>query len=202
VKLLNLGCGAVRPQDPEWRNLDNLHAVLAPGTPERTQLDSEQNYVNHDISTEATLPFRTEGLDGVLCSHVIEHFDCHAGAALMRECHRILKPGGVLLVSVPDAAVFRKNWDYDNVENAERLYGEPIHLPDGETDFMSYAGFNRFHKVLLNEDSLWCYFVRAGFRATSIYDPRTVELFESERKMVPLLNRLPFSLIMAASKNE
>lgn len=206
MNLLNLACGAVRVVDETWINMDNLHESLEVGTPERANLDAEPNYINGDITKP--LPFTDGIFDGVLASHCIEHFDCHQGVSIMRECHRILKPGGILLVSVPDAAVFRQHHEEDTPENAVRLFGEPIHLPDGETTFLGYAGFNRFHKVLLSEDSLWCYFVRAGFEASLISrmnrkDFRTpgLTLRPAMSEMGRLLNRLPFSLIMEGTKS-
>lgn len=201
MKILNLGCGSVRPQDGEFVNMDNLRPILALGTPERTNLDAEgDTYVNGDISQR--LPFDDGTFDGVLASHVIEHFDCQQGVAIMRECHRILKPGGVLLVSVPDAAIFRRHHHEDTPENAVRLFGEPIHMPDGENTFAGYALWNRWHKAILTEDALWAYFVRAGFANGMIHKYQSDEMISSEplRKMISLLNRLPFSLITYAAK--
>lgn len=204
MNLLNLGCGATRVVDDTWVNVDNLRPALAAGTPERTNLDAEPNYVNANITDP--LPFADGMFDGILCSHVIEHFDCQQGVAIMRECHRILKPGGVLLVSVPDAAVFRRHHAEDTPENAVRLFGEPIHLPDGENTFAGYALWNRFHKAILGEDALWAYFVRAGFGNSLRVNNEWCSAHSAFEEQGPLcdmsriLNRLPFSLIMMGIK--
>jgi predicted SAM-dependent methyltransferase len=42
----------------------------------------------------------------ILASHVLEHFDRHTGRAFLSECWRILQPGGVLRLAVPDFDVF------------------------------------------------------------------------------------------------
>lgn len=47
------------------------------------------------------LPFADESFDGVLMSEVLEHLPDDAGA--LAEVRRVLKPGGVLAVSVPHA---------------------------------------------------------------------------------------------------
>jgi predicted SAM-dependent methyltransferase len=192
MKFLNLGCGATRPQGPEWTNVDNLMPVLAVGTPERNQLDSEKNYVNADITNP--LPFRPDTFDGCVCSHVIEHFDCQMGVFIMRQIRDVLKAGGILLVSVPDASYFRQQWPDDQPENAERLFGEPIHLPDGEQTFFGYALWNRYHKAILTEDALWCYFIRAGFDIPAQVDAAVLGPLTS------LLNRRKFSVEMMGVK--
>ena len=48
-----------------------------------------------------SLPFDAESFDRVLTSEVLEHLPDDAAA--LREIHRVLKPGGVLAISVPHA---------------------------------------------------------------------------------------------------
>lgn len=207
MKLLNIAAGSVRPQDDFWWNLDRLREVLPLGTPERANLDSEPRYVEHVVGA-SPLPFEDNSFSGCLISHFIEHLDCMDAARLMEDCWRILEPGGVLLVSVPDASYFRKVHAEDTVENAARLFGEPIHLPDGETTFFRYALWMREHKAVLTEDALWCYFQRAGFAKVHLINkllPSALEICHSPPttaigNMVSMLNRLPFSLVMAAVK--
>jgi SAM-dependent methyltransferase len=45
------------------------------------------------------LPFKTACLDGVLCTQVLEHIAEPSRA--LSEIHRVLKPGGILLLSAP-----------------------------------------------------------------------------------------------------
>jgi SAM-dependent methyltransferase len=47
------------------------------------------------------LPFREETFDIVLCTEVLEHLDAPDSA--LRELHRVLKPGGKLLLTTPFA---------------------------------------------------------------------------------------------------
>lgn len=48
------------------------------------------------------LPFRSESVDLLHSEDLIEHVDVDAGKLLLRDCHRILKPGGVMRILTPD----------------------------------------------------------------------------------------------------
>jgi predicted SAM-dependent methyltransferase len=41
-----------------------------------------------------TLPFESGSIDLILLEELIEHIDKDRGFALLRECSRVLKPGG------------------------------------------------------------------------------------------------------------
>lgn len=59
------------------------------------------------IRTIADLPVESASLDGVLCSSVLEYVS--APSECLREFFRVLKPGGNLLVSVPNRrSLFRR----------------------------------------------------------------------------------------------
>jgi SAM-dependent methyltransferase len=84
ARLLNLGCGSSFHE--EWINLDTVPA--APGV------------IRHDLKTG--LPFSDGTFDAVYSSHVIEHFQPPAAQNLINECYRVLRPGGIGRIVVPD----------------------------------------------------------------------------------------------------
>jgi SAM-dependent methyltransferase len=54
------------------------------------------------LDAGAGLPFRSGALAGILAGEIIEHlFDPER---LLRECHRVLRPGGMLVVTTPNLA--------------------------------------------------------------------------------------------------
>ena len=80
---LNVGCGSA--YFLEWNNCD-----LLPG----------RQVVGHDL--RESLPWGTAVFDAVYSSHVLEDFSPELGRVLIAEQFRVLKPGGVCRVVVPD----------------------------------------------------------------------------------------------------
>lgn len=77
------------------------------------------------------LPFEDNFFDAVVCCQVLEHFS-HSHLPAIREMRRVLVPGGLLEVDVPNAVSFRnrsrilrgQNITYDYAEHY--LYAKPI----------------------------------------------------------------------------
>jgi SAM-dependent methyltransferase len=82
--MLNIGCGS--RFHPAWENID-FHS-------------SSASVKAWDL--RKGIPYPDGSFDVVYHSHVLEHFPRIEGCALMRECCRVLKKGGVLRVAVPD----------------------------------------------------------------------------------------------------
>jgi len=87
---VNLGCGY--HFHPDWLNVD-----LVPRGP---------GVIAHNLSQP--LPFDDASFGVVYHSHVLEHFTRAQATAFMRECFRILAPGGVIRVVVPDLEVIAR----------------------------------------------------------------------------------------------
>lgn len=199
--ILNLGCGGTRPPEP-FLNVDTLIASFMFAGPEVDQLRAEANYVEYNILT-TPWPWDHERADGILASHVIEHFTCLEAREILRQCHRVLKTGGILRVSVPDAAYFRAVYAEDNAENAQRLFGQPLYEQDRYSTMMDYALFFIGHKQVLSEDSLWCLIAQGGFTPSRICRTQTAQTMqgtETARRMAEQDNRAQFSLVMEAVK--
>jgi SAM-dependent methyltransferase len=59
----------------------------------------------HDLSRRPW-PFVDGSVSAIVASHILEHFDKHEGRLFLRECYRILAPGGILAIAVPDMDKF------------------------------------------------------------------------------------------------
>ncbi|HXZ36302.1 MAG TPA: methyltransferase domain-containing protein [Thermodesulfobacteriota bacterium] len=84
MRLLNLGCG--RRYHPDWVNVD--FRSTGPGV--------------LAIDLGGRLPFSDREFDAVYHSHLLEHLPKRKVPFFLRECFRVLKPGGILRVVVPD----------------------------------------------------------------------------------------------------
>lgn len=84
ARVLNLGCGG--RLHPDWVNIDQT--ATRPGV------------LAHDLTQP--LPFAAATFDAVYASHVLEHFSQDKAEALLGECLRLLRPGGILRLVVPD----------------------------------------------------------------------------------------------------
>lgn len=152
--LLNIGCGEVQPREP-WINVDrDPHTANRGG-----------HHVCMDI---ASGPWHWEdnSVDGIAASHIFEHLDAHLLQKVLEQCYRVLKPGGVLRCTVPDASYFRQVFAKDSPANAEELFGEPIRHPDYQT----FTGWALFlyddHRQVFTEDSLWMSLVNREYPPT------------------------------------
>lgn len=83
-RLLNLGCG--HRLHPAWVNADLV--AQCPGV--------------MVIDVSRGLPFPDAHFDTVYHAAMLEHLRREEVPAFLRECHRVLKPGGVLRIAVPD----------------------------------------------------------------------------------------------------
>lgn len=82
--LLNLGCGTRFHHD--WTNLD-----FKPVSPFVQRCDLRQG-----------IPFPDRHFDAVYHSHLLEHFPKSVAPRFLAECHRVLKPSGIIRIAVPD----------------------------------------------------------------------------------------------------
>lgn len=92
MKLLNIGCGNIYHED--WVNIDLTS-------------DSEA-VLQHDLSQG--LPFAANSFDACYSSHVLEHLSLADANAFLEEQKRVLRPGGIIRVVVPDLETISRHY--------------------------------------------------------------------------------------------
>jgi SAM-dependent methyltransferase len=117
-KVLDLGCGEGRhviaaylEQDVDAigvdLNLADLQVAQLKYQP-FIQLDNRAKSFSLSAANAMCLPFADNSFDKIICSEVLEHIPDFE--AVLQEVKRILKPGGLLCVSVPRAWPERLCW--------------------------------------------------------------------------------------------
>lgn len=106
--------------------------------------------VDRKVGLEAyPLAWPDESVDEIRASHILEHFSRPEVPLVLRDWARVLKPGGVLRIAVPDFETLLNDYLDDPLFEAY-LFG-------GQTDE------NDFHKVLFTRDKLKLQMEQAGF---------------------------------------
>ncbi|SNR66616.1 class I SAM-dependent methyltransferase [Paracoccus sediminis] len=97
--LLDIGSGRVAPDYPYLDMADRITCIdwnprIIPPTPDRIEIRSG-DFLDMDIPAES--------YDAAICADVFEHVPLEREAAFAAACIRALRPGGLLIVSVPHA---------------------------------------------------------------------------------------------------
>jgi len=146
---LHLGCGS--KYIPGFEHIDSTH----------------HRHLSHcaDVSH---LPMYGDGtVDLIYASHVLEHFGRQEYPAVLREWHRLLRPGGVLRLAVPDfAAVAALYYEQGLVDGLTGLVGL---VSGGQRDATDY------HKMIFDEALLGQSLLEVGFTAFRRWDWRSTE---------------------------
>jgi predicted SAM-dependent methyltransferase len=74
-----------------------------PVHPDPDSLYARTNFEGFYFDVDSKLPCADESLNFIFSEHFLEHLFLDEAIALLRECHRMLAPGGVVRVLVPDA---------------------------------------------------------------------------------------------------
>lgn len=143
VRYLNLGCGdSIFPKP--WENLD-IRPI---------------NGVDH-ISEVYPLDFEDNIFDLVYASHLLEHFKRIDTQKIVNEWVRVVKPGGLLRISVPSLPALIKI--YEDTDDIEQIMGP---LMGGQTYDQN------FHYMAFDKNNLTKIMKTAGLIAIHPWDYR------------------------------
>jgi len=187
---LNLGCG---PQVVDgWVNVDYALGARLASIPvlkpalrrlKFFRVDWDPKIYIHDLTKP--LPWGNGTVDVCYTSHTVEHMSREQGAFLVQEAFRVLKPGGILRVIVPDLGPIVERYRSGEmpadelVEQLGVLYGSDKHgLRRMLAPMIEFP-----HKCMYDPSTMVRLFQSAGFTAidrapfeSEIPDIRSIEL--------------------------
>jgi SAM-dependent methyltransferase len=159
---LNLGCGAHAPES--WVNIDRSPQIQLTKYPRMRSMlrragilhdlhmsDWPENVIRRDLTKP--LPFENGVASAAYSSHMLEHMFLDDARAFLRECARVMKPGAVMRMALPDAEEFAREMlsaDGDPSGEAGLRYNEllrahPESKPSGRR-LVAFVGGSNWHR--------------------------------------------------------
>ena len=203
---LNLGCGAVQPAG--WVNVDaSLGARLAKlrwlgraiSRLAGLRIDWSPEIQVHDL--RRPFPWRDASADAIYSSHALEHLTREDGRRFLAECERVLAPGGVLRIVVPDLERIVAGYQKGELAGDELLdrLGVGFDEPGDSVWKRRLAPlFRHPHRCMYDADSLISALRAAGFSDPRVHPPELSRI--ADLADVELSERARGSLIVECIK--
>jgi predicted SAM-dependent methyltransferase len=127
---LHIGCGPVLL--PGWTNIDLDNAAAD------MQLDVRDG-----------LPFPDSSVEFIFAEHFIEHLLRAEAVAFLGECHRVLRPGGVVRLSTPNLQVICDAYLARDIRRWEKYW-----QPATPCQLMNEAFYSWGHRFVYDPDEI------------------------------------------------
>jgi predicted SAM-dependent methyltransferase len=171
---LNLGCGQMVVDG--WVNVDYAVGARLARIPFLRAFNRKFRWFDRDWDHRIFIhnlvkpfPWANGSAACVYSSHTLEHFSREEGLAFLRECHRVLRPSGLIRIVVPDLAFWISEYTLGRlpadefVEQIGVLYGQSSHPV--KSRLLPFIQFP--HKCLYDEAALLGALHQTGFVVTS-----------------------------------
>ena len=110
---------------------------------------------------------KDESVELIYASHILEHFGRHEVERVLREWRRVLQPGGILRLSVPDFRAVVELYEKEGLQNG--FSGLVGLICGGQRHPLD------FHRVIFDQPFLTSLLTKAGFSGVRTWDWRTTE---------------------------
>jgi len=134
--------------------------------------------------------FADDSWDEIYASHVLEHIPMQGTLPALQGLFRILKPGGKLMISVPDLETLCRLFTHPQLDKMSRFHVMTMM-------FGAQSDAHDFHYIGLNFEFLSEFLASAGF--SGIERIRSFDLFDDMSEFAPI-GQVPISLNVAAYK--
>ncbi len=122
------------------------------------------------MDAAARFPFPEKSFDFIRSEHMIEHIPYPQGIGMLRECHRVMRPGGLIRIATPDLKKLSKLYDTP-LSNEQRAYADAVFRrwrSDCQSSKVGVVINNIFkfgHEFIYDDDTLGEALHKAGFTA-------------------------------------
>ena len=198
---INIGCGKTPTEG--WINYDNSPSIMLAnsllkyffakifGFLNKEQIENiKWNRKNKIFFADAkkNIPLPNHSAECIYTSHMMEHLSKEESVSFLNEAFRVLEPGGILRVVVPDLKLavnfYVQTQDADNFMEKMFLAPPPINTIK-EKISLFFTGY-RQHQWMYDEKSLSKLIKKIGFRQvfilkageTNILNPHNLNLHE------------------------
>jgi len=170
--LLHLGCGDHLKDG--WVNLDLNLSGTAPALPPKPL--PQTRFILYDLRS-GTLPFDDDSCELIYSSHFFEHLEHDDGVRLMRDCHRVLQPGGTFRAALPDfPELFRAYLERDKkVFELYSIFDVFPHRPPETVTLVDHVNANVYewgHKCIYDPEKICRVLRYLGFASVEVTDYR------------------------------
>ena len=171
-RYVQYGCGLAAPAAAGWRHFDASPTLFFERIPLIGRLYT-RNGTRFPDTVEfgdivTGLPIAERSLDGVYCSHVLEHLALHDFRIAIRNTYGMLKPGGLFRIVLPDLEYLAKRYVNDPADDAalafmkDTLLGSETRIRSLPQFFVAWLG-NASHRWMWDFKALEAELLRAGF---------------------------------------
>ncbi len=101
-RILDIGCGSF-PYFLAHTAFKEKFAVDQLPMSRETATNHRIEFFTLDLNREPSLPFSSNFFNAVTLLAVVEHLDPDSLALLLKECYRVIQPGGALILTTPAA---------------------------------------------------------------------------------------------------
>lgn len=189
--------------------LQYLEFSEAPGLHLGCSLHHLDGWLNTDIAPipgamrlDASKPFPlpSDSFDRVYSEHMIEHIPFSSSLQMLRECFRVLKPGGIIRIVTPDLSTILRLYHRENWLELDEAYFNWMSdtfcqdAPDKTPVFVINTFFREWgHQFIFDEPTLRNSMIEAGF--SDLKRERLLESSHPKLRNLENVDRYPEGLL-------
>lgn len=112
------------------------------------------------------IPFPDGSIDKVYSSHFLEHLTFKEGQAFLKECLRVLVPGGNFSICVPNSRIYIEAYYLNNTLDPNLYFGyKPAFNNTTKIDYINHIAYmDGEHRYMFDEENLVCILNKCGYQ--------------------------------------